>query len=78
MKAIWTDRLDADAKQDFILGFKHNLYLDKLRDILAKKEEELLTRLLQTPKDGSWPYEQAHLNGQLYDLRAIIDLLRKD
>lgn len=79
MKAIWTQTIkDPDQKTAYVSGLKHDIYIKQLRDILEDKERELVTSLISPPKDSVWPYAQAHLDGRLYDLRAILDLLNFD
>lgn len=79
MKSIWTDGItDKDLRQTHIAGLQNNGYIKQLRDILEDREQELVTKLISTPEDGSWPHKQAHLNGRLYDLREILSLLNFD
>lgn len=79
MKTVWTDDLkDTAAKADFEQGLKNSIYLKKLLSILEARERDLTSQLISPPSGEAWAYKQAHLQGRLFDLKDIQQLLTFD
>lgn len=77
MNLIWTQDLPKEKRKEFeelVLG--SGLVLDKLKKICYNRLKMLVEN--KSDKDyqnSAWPYLQAHQNGQIQELKAILEIL---
>lgn len=77
MNIAWFRDLPKDEQKEFkelVLGSQK--VLDKLRKICYNRLEMLVEKVSDKDyQNAAWPYLQAHKNGQIEELRLLLDIL---
>lgn len=75
---MWTKHLKDDARKDFEALLRNSVtLLSRLTQIINEKEQTLTKEelSLESYRDASWPYLQAHINGRKAELKELRELL---
>lgn len=78
LSTAWTRHLkDADRKEKLEGAIRNSqTALTRLRDILREDEAGLSVQQIHPPdSDASWAYRQAHIAGERFRIRKMLDLL---